>query len=346
VESLGGGITSQLDRALQALELLVDNEPWGRRMLAELRASAEYERAYSEPTPLVSIIIPTWNRIETLTTRAIPSVLAQSHGNVEAVVVGDASAPELGEAVAAINDPRVRFHNLTIRGPYDEDPVRAWCASGTSPMNAGVAQARGLWLTCIGDDDELSPTHVEKLLAFARWQRLEFACGWFRSIGPDGEPLMVGSFPPKLGHTGLQISLWHAGLRFLQFELAHAVFTTPNDWGLIRRMMRIGVSMGQTDDVIVEYTASGRGHGFGTPIRDETSQLRRQITELRDQIYQLEAERDDLNARVSQAISSSDLERSEFDRRLDDVVRSKSWRLTAPLRRVTELNRQLQNRRR
>jgi len=45
-------------------------------------ASSEYEEAYSESSPLVSVIIPTWNRIESLTSRAIPSVLAQTYDNV------------------------------------------------------------------------------------------------------------------------------------------------------------------------------------------------------------------------------------------------------------------------
>jgi hypothetical protein len=346
MESLGSGVTEQLDRTLQALELLIDDEPRGRRRLSELRASSAYEEAYSAPSPLVSVIIPTWNRTESLTTRAIPSVLAQTYDNVEVVVVGDASPPELGEAVRAIDDPRVRFQNLTVRGPYDEDSVRAWCASGTPPMNAGLEHARGHWVTCIGDDDALSATHVETLLSFARSHRLEFACGWFRYLGPDGVPQMIGSFPPRLGHTGLQISLWHAGLRFLQFELAHSLFTTPNDWGLIRRMMRIGVSMGQTDDVIVDYTPSGRGHGFGAPTGEQTPELRRQITELREQLYVLGAEREDLDARLSAAAHSSDLARNDFERRLDDVVRSKSWRMTAPLRRMTDLKRRFQNRRR
>jgi glycosyl transferase family 2 len=346
VELLGSGLSERLDQALEALELLIDDEPRGRRRLMELRASSSYEDAYSEPSPLVSIIIPTWNRTHELTTRAIPSVLSQTHENVEVVVVGDASPPGLAAAVEAIDDPRVSFHNLTVRGPYDADPIRAWCASGTPPMNAGLARARGHWISCIGDDDELPPTHVERLLAFARAKRLEFACGRFRHTGPDGEVQMVGSFPPKLGATGLQISLWHGGLRFLQFELAHALFGTPNDWGLIRRMMRIGVTMGQADDVIVPYTPSGRGRGFGAAAHDERPQLRREIIQLRDRIDVLETERAHFAESLGAAERQSGLLAAELDRRLHEVASSKSWRITAPLRKATALNRRLHQMRR
>ncbi len=344
--SLGSGVTEQLDRTLQALELLIDDDPRARRQLAELRASASYEEAYSEPTPLVSIVIPTWNRIESLTTRAIPSVLAQSYDNVEVIVVGDAVAPQVARAVGAITDPRVRFHNLTVRGPYDADPLRAWCASGTPPMNAGLALARGRWVTCIGDDDALPVTHVEKLLEFARRDRLEFVYGRFRYMVRDGPPRILGSFPPRLGESGMQISLWHGGLRFLQLELAHALFMTPNDWGLIRRMMRVGVSMGQTDGVLVEYTPSGRERGFGTPSRDEAAALRRQLAEMRDHADGLEARRADLAARLAAAMESSAAAQSELTRRLDDVARSRSWRMTAPFRQATGLVQRLRMSRR
>jgi hypothetical protein len=344
LKELEAGLPARVSSALAGLEFLVDEVPRGRRQLAALRASSAYQEAFTDPHPLVSIVISTWDRAESLTTVAIPSVLAQTYENVEVVVVGDNSAPELCEAVAAIEDPRVRFHNLTIRGPYEEDTFRAWCGSGVPPMNAALACARGRWIGFLGDDDSFSPTQVERLLAFAQARRLEFVYGWYRFLDPDGGRRLVGSFPPQLGDVGLQPSLWHGGLRFLQFELAHATLAIPNDWGMIRRMMRIGVSMGQTDDVIFDYVPSGRVTSLDeAAVPDANAQLRRRIAEVYEQTYELEAQRASLRTRLDELERRAQATTAELHRRLEEVRRSRSWRMTAPLRFSTELARRLRN---
>ena len=69
---------------------------------------------------------------------------------------------------------------------------------------------------------------------------------------------MLGQFPPELGQIGLQAAIYHAGLRFLELELGHALFAAPNDWGLVRRMMRIGVTFGFEPAIGVDYWPSAR----------------------------------------------------------------------------------------
>lgn len=218
--------------------------------------------------PLVSVVIPTWNRVGTLADRAIPSALAQTHTNIEVIVVGDASPPETAEAIAALDDERVVFHNLTFRGPYSEDPNRSWLASGTPGFNAGVAIARGLWIAPLGDDDAFVPEHVGGLLAMARAQRLEFAYGRLRMNLPDGSQSLLGEFPPRLAQIGLQAAIYHAGLgAIMELELGHAVFGKPNDWGLVHRMMRAGVRTGMSSEVSVDYFPSQRAQTVPPPAR-------------------------------------------------------------------------------
>ena len=43
------------------------------------------------PYPLVSIVIPTYTRVELLCGRAVPSCLNQTYANIEVVIVGDGS---------------------------------------------------------------------------------------------------------------------------------------------------------------------------------------------------------------------------------------------------------------
>lgn len=55
--------------------------------------------------PLVSIIIPTYNRAELLK-RAIESALAQTYKNIQIIVVDDASEDNTPEVVQSFKDSR------------------------------------------------------------------------------------------------------------------------------------------------------------------------------------------------------------------------------------------------
>ena len=108
-------------------------------------------------TPLVSIIIPTFDRPRYLR-EAIDAALAQTYANVEVLVFDNGALEEtlaVGEE-AARRDPRVRFQrneqNLGMSGNF----------------NALGAAARGEYLVAIGDDDRLLPDFVGRLVGAMR----------------------------------------------------------------------------------------------------------------------------------------------------------------------------------
>jgi hypothetical protein len=328
-----------MSTALSALELIHDDDPGTRRQLQEARAARDYEDAFTADDPLVSVVIPTWNRIGTLVERAIPSALQQTHENLEVIVVGDASPPEVEEAIARLGDPRVTYLNLTIRGPYAEDRYKSWLASGTPGINAGVKMARGRWIAPLGDDDAFVPDHVERLLSKAREERLEFVYGFIRPMVAAASQELMGGFPPRYGQIGLQAAIYHAGLRFMELELGHALFDTPNDWGLVQRMMRIGVRMGMIDEVTVDYWPSMRNYPTATddvptePTDDaeqRAAELAIAVSHLRETVEDLERQ---LSSTRERAVSF-EAYAGELAHRLEEVRRSRSWRVTAPLRRM------------
>jgi hypothetical protein len=243
-------------RALEALLLIYDDDVGTRRALRDLRRTQAYEAAFSDPRPLVSVVIPTWNRPELLVQRSIASALAQTHENVEVVVVGDGSPPEVGEAVAAVTDDRVVFHNRPIRGPYYSDPLRAWLAVGTPAANVGLGLARGSWITLLSDDDELMPTHIETILEDARRRRLEFVYCRIRMLEDEGRETLLNEFPPLDGQIALQGALLHGGLSFIEYEPGWPIFGKPNDWGMAQRLLRVGVRVGMLDAVGANYYPS------------------------------------------------------------------------------------------
>lgn len=97
----------------------------------------------------VSVVMPVFNRAH-LAPRAIRSVLTQTFGNLELLVIDDASSDALDEAVAEIDDSRVRYIRRHTNG------------GGSAARNTGIAAARGEFVAFLDSDDEWSPEKLER----------------------------------------------------------------------------------------------------------------------------------------------------------------------------------------
>lgn len=253
VNALGNQVAAQHAETLEILQLLRDDEPATRQHLWGIRETEQYAQAFEEPEPLVSICIATYTNTKLLLERALPSVLAQSYERIEVVIVGDAADPEVARSIRRLADPRVRYSNMTVRGPYPESREALWRVAGGPPSNEAMRLARGRWIASMDDDDESTPDRVEVLLRAARERDLEFCYGQIEMHSPDGGSALVCEFPPGYAKTGLQGSLMHTDLRFVCAELGDALFSLTGDWSRIRRMLRIGIRMGMIDDVVLHY---------------------------------------------------------------------------------------------
>ena len=241
----------------ESLQSISDREPWLRERLGELRSNEAYLTPFTNPEPLVSVIIATFDNYELLGVRAIPSVLAQTYQTFEIVVVGDAAPDQAQAVVESFGDARLRYSNLTYRGPYPSDPVARWHVAGVPPYNEALRLARGQWIAPLDDDDAFRPEHLERLLQEAQRNRLECAYGRLLQRRPDGGSEVLGRFPPEPGHFGLQMGIYHAGLaEIFAPELSDALFDIPADWAVGRRMLRAGVRMGMVDEITVDYYPS------------------------------------------------------------------------------------------
>lgn len=103
-------------------------------------------------SPLVSVILPTRNRANLLK-RAVMSVLAQTHEQLELIVVNDASTDHTAEVLACIKDPRLRIIH------------RQRNAGAAAARNAGIAVASGKWVAFQDDDDIWFPHKLERQVA-------------------------------------------------------------------------------------------------------------------------------------------------------------------------------------
>ena len=247
---------SNHERTLLGLRMVRDDDAAARAALWALRATAEYEAAFEEDEPLVTILITTYLNWPLLRDRSLPSVLAQTYERFEAIVIGDAAPDEARRVVESFGDERLRFVNLPYRGPYPDNPADAWRISGTTPWNTGFSLAKGRWIGSNSDDDALRPRYVESLLAHARETHSEVPYGYIDQRRPDEPSDQLGTFPPSYGHWGTQSSLLHAGLGFLPLQPSDWVFGVPNDISLLERMLRIGVRFSMLEEPVVDYYPS------------------------------------------------------------------------------------------
>jgi hypothetical protein len=241
------------EEAIAILELLRDDEPETRRRLWAVRETPEYAHAYEEVEPLVTVAIPTYMNQKQLLERSLPSVLAQTYERLEVIVVGDGADSEVEQAVKRIGDPRIRYANLTHRGPYPEDPQLRWMVAGGPATNEAMRLASGSWIAPMDDDDACTLDRIELLLKAARERRLEFCYGRIRKHLPDGSIELLCEFPPRSHTIGLTCSIMHAGMSFIASELGDYLFRLVGDWARVRRMMRVGVRIGMIDDVVLDY---------------------------------------------------------------------------------------------
>jgi Glycosyl transferase family 2 len=245
------------DDVRDALRALAAREPENRRLLQGAREAAGYGRAWDEGRPPISVTVATIGRPE-LTSRSLPSILAQSYGELEVVVAADGAPPETEAAVAALGDPRVRYLDLGPRRPWTDDPVKLWLVGATRARNAALQAARGRWIVEFDDDDALRPECLESLLDLARRTRAEAVYGQVRQHA-GGAPRDFCAFPPRLGHFSWAAGMYHAGLRFFERELLAAELGLPGDWWLAERMLRAGVRFAMRDEVLCDAYASERG---------------------------------------------------------------------------------------
>jgi glycosyltransferase involved in cell wall biosynthesis len=108
-------------------------------------------------TDLVSVVIPTYNRAHCVC-RAIDSAAAQSHTNIQIIVVDDGSSDQTGELIERrySSDPRVVYLHQENRGV-------------SAARNAGLRAARGNYVAFLDSDDVWKPWKIELQLGCLSW---------------------------------------------------------------------------------------------------------------------------------------------------------------------------------
>lgn len=131
-------------------------------------------------TPQISIIMPCLNSAQHVRD-SVASVLAQTRGDFELLVVDNGSTDATLQIVAGMNDPRIRVLHQLERG-----------VSGA--RNLGLRESRGALVAFLDSDDTWSPEFLEKMCTAlaVRTDAILAYCGWQNVglAGPRGAPFV------------------------------------------------------------------------------------------------------------------------------------------------------------
>src|ERR1051325_9337896 len=126
--------------------------------------------------PLISIVIPAYNRASTIVA-ALDSLKSQTHSNWEAVVVDDGSRDDTSQLVSlqVQKDSRIRLIKLERN------------RGAQAARNIGIRAAHGQWITFLDSDDQYLPHSLEARLSIATNQSIMVVHSECNVLRVDGD---------------------------------------------------------------------------------------------------------------------------------------------------------------
>lgn len=145
-------------------------------------------------TPLVSIIIPTYN-IEKYIDQTIQCVLDQTFTDWELVITDDCSKDSTVEILRryAAQDERIRIYVLEQN------------SGAAAARNNSIEKASGRYIAFLDSDDWWYPTKLEKQMAFIHETGCEFCFTAFEYADKDLRVTGVSHKPAKISYSSMKL---------------------------------------------------------------------------------------------------------------------------------------------
>ncbi len=227
---------------------IVKHARWAKQILDGLQSNIDRAAFEAAPRPavnydsLVTVRIPTFGPVQPLVERAIPSVLAGAHQNLELLVCSDGPQPHARAAVEAIEDSRVRYLELDERPLYPSRKESFWQVAGTYPVNRLLDEARGEIIAPLDHDDGFTYEHIPRLMQ-GLVQGGDFVYGQAMTEYPLGDWRLLGSAPLRYGEIVHATVMYSSRLGHMRYDPYAWLLDEPGDWNMWRRMQATGASV-------------------------------------------------------------------------------------------------------
>jgi len=135
----------------------------------------------SDPSPSVTVIVPAFNRVQTIQA-ALTSIQAQTRDDWEAIVVDDGSTDETADKVIELakSDPRIKLiRHASNRGAQ-------------AARNTGIRAAKTKWVAFLDSDDRWLPSSLDLRLAAAEQHKVEVVHSYAYVLDDDGNQSLKG----------------------------------------------------------------------------------------------------------------------------------------------------------
>lgn len=238
---LAGNVQRLWSRLREPLRSLADLGWSARGEFRAARRSAAYQAAYDVPQPLVTVCVATFNRGQLLVERCLNSLVKQDYPNLQIVVVGDCCTDDTAARVAALNDPRIEFVNLSEQGSYPSEPRQRWMVAGTVAINHALSLARGDFITHLDDDDEHLPDRVSTLLAMMRATRADIIWHPFDYERVPDEWHVNHAPAFAVNNVSTSSVFYHHWLKTIPWDITAWRYNEPGDWNRFRKIRYLGV---------------------------------------------------------------------------------------------------------
>lgn len=192
-------------------------------------------------SPLVSVIIPTYNRAKLLS-RSVKSVISQTYSKLEIIIIDDASTDNTEEVINNIKDSRIRYYkNIHNVG-------------GGAARNIGINKSKGTLIAFLDSDDEWEKEKLQNQVNYilANWESCDLVFCGVRSIKQTESKSIILSetLPNEYGEisnkifSGIPPACLLPGLlvkreKILLAGLFDERFKSSQDWDLLIRLSKI-----------------------------------------------------------------------------------------------------------
>jgi len=198
--------------------------------------------------PLVSILLPTFNRSEILKERAIKSVLSQSYKNFELIIIDDGSTDNTKATIKKIKDKRIRYIKIKRdKNRYPNNIENHWFVGPVVALNKGLSLVKGDWIARIDDDDIWTKQHLKELLSFVKKKKSEFVSSDYLEIRNGIKKIIKPTLEDKkngIGHIGgTQTWMYASYLDFFKYNINswRKKINRVNDSDMQERFIKIGI---------------------------------------------------------------------------------------------------------